>query len=86
MLSPTSAGITACRSASTARSSFKPAGWYYGLTDPNTGRREGQIENYGEDAPEKRERLYGWLNDADCIAMSSNRLWGSSRGCPCAIR
>lgn len=77
--------------------SFKPAGWYYGLTqydrpvietgtgqqaiDPITGKpeyyREGQIENYAEDTPEKREKLYQWLNDADCIAMSSNRLWGS---------
>ena len=77
--------------------SFKPSGWYYGVTqydrpvldantgnqviDPLTGKplyyREGQIENYAEDTPEKREKLYGWLNDADCIAMSSNRLWGS---------
>ncbi|MCX7706894.1 MAG: DUF2298 domain-containing protein [Anaerolineae bacterium] len=56
---------------------FKPAGYYYGLTDPNTGRREGQIENYAEDTPEKRERLYRWLNEADVIVMSSNRLWGS---------
>lgn len=51
------------------------------VTDPVTGKpeyyREGQIENYAEDTPEKRERLYQWLNDADCIAMSSNRLWGS---------
>lgn len=56
---------------------FKPMGAYYGLTDPNTGRREGQIENYWEDVPEKRERLYQWLNEADVIVMSSNRLWGS---------
>lgn len=59
------------------RIGFKPMGAYYGLTDPNTGRREGQIENYWEDVPEKRERLYQWLNDADVIVMSSNRLWGS---------
>ncbi len=56
---------------------FKPMGAYYGLTDPNSGRREGQIENYWEDVPEKRERLYQWLNEADAIVMSSNRLWGS---------
>jgi len=56
---------------------FKPAGWYYGLTDPTTGQRVGQIENYGEDTPEKRERLYQWLDEADVLALSSNRLWGS---------
>ena len=65
---------------------FKPSGWYFGLTDPNTGKREGQIENYGEDTPEKRVRLYGWLNDADCIAMSSNRLWARSRASRCVSR
>lgn len=59
------------------KTGFKPSGYYYGLTDPNTGRREGQIENYGEDTVQKRERLYQWLNEADVIVMSSNRLWGS---------
>ena len=56
--------------------SFKPAGMYYGLTQPD-GRRDGQIENYAEDTPEKREALYRWLNDADILVLSSNRLWGS---------
>jgi YYY domain-containing protein len=55
---------------------FKPSGMYYGLTLPD-GRREGQIENYGEDTPEKREAIYRWLNDADILVLSSNRLWGS---------
>jgi YYY domain-containing protein len=57
--------------------SFKPGGMYYGLTDPSTGRREGQITNYDEDTPEKREKLIGWLNEADVLVLSSNRLWGS---------
>ncbi len=58
------------------KSGFKPAGYYYGLRLPD-GRREGQIENYGEDTPEKREAIYRWLNDADVLVLSSNRLWGS---------
>ena len=56
--------------------SFKPAGAYYGLTQDD-GSRDGQIENYGEDTPEKREAIYRWLNDADILVISSNRLWGS---------
>ncbi len=56
--------------------SFKPAGAYYGMTQEN-GRRDGQIENYGEDTPEKREAIYRWLNEADILVISSNRLWGS---------
>ena len=58
------------------KSGFKPSGAYYGLTQAD-GRRDGQIENYGEDSPEKREALYRWLNDADILVLSSNRLWGS---------
>ncbi len=42
-----------------------------------TGGRDGQVENYAEDTPEKREQLIGWLNDADILVLSSNRLWGS---------
>lgn len=56
--------------------SFKPAGAYYGLRQGD-GSRSGQIENYGEDTPEKREAIYRWLNDADILVISSNRLWGS---------
>ncbi|MCX6031139.1 MAG: DUF2298 domain-containing protein, partial [Chloroflexi bacterium] len=56
------------------KSSFRPTGMYEGLKSaPNSG----QIENYNEDTPQKREQLYQWLNEADYIAMSSNRLWGS---------
>ena len=53
--------------------SFKPSGTYYGLTSSS----DGQMQMYGEDTPEKREQLYQWLNEADYIVQSSNRLWGS---------
>jgi YYY domain-containing protein len=56
---------------------FKPSGYYWGLTDPNTGQRVGLITNYDEDTPEKREKLIRWLNEADVLVLSSNRLWGS---------
>jgi YYY domain-containing protein len=55
------------------RMSFKPSGEYYGLRSSS----DGQMQMYGEDTPEKREQLYQWLNEADYIAQSSNRLWGS---------
>lgn len=58
------------------KSGFKPAGGYYGLRQAN-GHRDGLVENYAEDTPEKREHLIGWLNDADILVLSSNRLWGS---------
>ncbi|MHB1355161.1 MAG: DUF2298 domain-containing protein [Anaerolineae bacterium] len=32
---------------------------------------------YGEDTPEKRNMLYGWLQEADYILLSSNRLYES---------
>ena len=35
------------------------------------------MQMYDEDTPEKREQLYQWLNEADYIVLSSNRLWGS---------
>jgi YYY domain-containing protein len=38
---------------------------------------DGNMQMYNEDTPEKRELLYQWLNEADYIALSSNRLWGS---------
>lgn len=57
--------------------SFKPYGLYYGLTDPNTGQPTAQITNYDEDTPEKREKLIRWLDEADVLVLSSNRLWGS---------
>jgi YYY domain-containing protein len=38
---------------------------------------DGLMQMYSEDVPEKRELLYQWLNEADYIVLSSNRLWGS---------
>ena len=55
---------------------FKPSGMYYGLTQAD-GQRGGLIENYAEDTPEKREQLVKWLDEADVLVLSSNRLWGS---------
>jgi YYY domain-containing protein len=53
--------------------SFRPAGEYNGLSTSS----DGQLQMYNEDTPEKREQLYQWLNEADYIIMSSNRLYGS---------
>ncbi|NLX42457.1 MAG: hypothetical protein GXY79_03160, partial [Chloroflexi bacterium] len=36
-----------------------------------------RTEPYWEDIPEKREKLYQWLEQADYIVFSSNRLYGS---------
>ncbi len=36
-----------------------------------------EMTHYDEDTPEKRERLYGWLHEADWIFLASNRLYGS---------
>jgi YYY domain-containing protein len=55
------------------RMSFKPSGTYYGLASSS----DGQMQMYAEDTPEKREQLYRWLDEADYIVQSSNRLWGS---------
>jgi uncharacterized membrane protein len=38
---------------------------------------DGNMQMYSEDVPEKRELLYRWLNEADYLVLSSNRLWGS---------
>ena len=37
----------------------------------------GQIENYAEDDPGKLPLVLNWLDSADYISMSSNRLYGS---------
>lgn len=37
----------------------------------------GQMNNYDNDTPEKREALFDWLDEADYIALSSNRLYAS---------
>ncbi len=49
-------------------------GWgYRGLSSSS----DGTMQMYMEDTPEKRELLYRWLNEADYLVFSSNRLWGS---------
>ncbi len=49
-------------------------GWgYRGLSSSS----DGSMQMYMEDTPEKRELLYRWLNEADYLVFSSNRLWGS---------
>ena len=53
--------------------SFKPSGMFSGLKSSS----DGQMQMYNEDTPEKREQIYQWLNEADYIVQSSNRLWGS---------
>ncbi len=42
-----------------------------------TTNYEGQIENYAEDDPSKLPLVLNWLDSADYISMSSNRLYGS---------
>jgi len=49
------------------------AGGYKGLNSSS----DGGMQMYAEDVPEKRELLYKWLNEADYLVLSSNRLWGS---------
>lgn len=46
---------------------------YKGLSSSS----DGSMQMYWEDTAEKRELLYKWLNEADYLVMSSNRLWGS---------
>ena len=48
-------------------------GMYRGLTSSS----DGQMQNYNEDTPEKRAQLFAWLDEADYIFLSSNRLYGS---------
>ncbi|MCL5999834.1 MAG: DUF2298 domain-containing protein [Chloroflexi bacterium] len=38
---------------------------------------DGQIQNYAEDTPDKLPRVLNWLDEADYLVMSSNRLYGS---------
>ncbi|HOU12472.1 MAG TPA: DUF2298 domain-containing protein [Anaerolineae bacterium] len=48
--------------------------WYRSLSSnpPN-----GQMDNYNNDTPEKRQSLFDWLDEADYIVLSSNRLYAS---------
>ncbi len=47
--------------------------WYRSLSSSNGG----QMNNYDEDTLEKRESLFNWLDEADYIVLSSNRLYAS---------
>ena len=58
--------------------------WDWGLPlrvdghNPFGGMYNGiEMENYNEDTPEKRARLYEWLEQADYVFLASNRLYGS---------
>lgn len=51
-----------------------PYGSYYnGLSSS----RDGQIQNYNEDEPAKLPQVLNWLDEADYLVMSSNRLYAS---------
>lgn len=50
-----------------------PFGGYQGLKSSS----DGLMDNYGEDGPEKRDSLQAWLDEADYIVLSSNRLYQS---------
>ncbi len=54
------------------------AGGYYGLQSTDSGA----MSMAWEDIPEKRERLYQWLNEADYLIVSSNRRWASAPRMP----
>ncbi len=47
--------------------------WYQDLSSSPTG----QMNNYDNDTEEKRQYLLDWLDEADFIALSSNRLYAS---------
>lgn len=47
--------------------------WYRGLSSSS----DGSMHNYDNDTPGKRQELLDWLDDADYIALSSNRLYAS---------
>ncbi|MCJ7548180.1 MAG: hypothetical protein MUQ30_00675, partial [Anaerolineae bacterium] len=47
--------------------------WYQGLSSSSGG----QINNYDDDTVQKRLSLFNWLDEADVIVLSSNRLYAS---------
>ncbi len=38
---------------------------------------DGQMRNYEDDTPWKRDQLYAWLDEADYVLITSNRLYAS---------
>jgi len=53
------------------RNSF--GSYYDGLKSSS----DGQIQNYGEDEPGKLNNLLNWLDEADYLSLTSNRLYAS---------
>ena len=51
----------------------RDVGLYHSLQSSS----DGMMQLYGEDTPEKLEQLLNWLDEADYIILSSNRLYGS---------
>lgn len=58
--------------------------WDWGLPlpidsrNPFGGMYSGfEMNNYDPDTPEKRDKLYDWLDEADYVVMASNRLYAS---------
>lgn len=47
--------------------------WYQSLSSSHSAL----MNLYDNDTPQKREELFNWLDEADYIALSSNRLYGS---------
>ena len=47
--------------------------YYFGLSSST----DGQIQNYAEEDPGKLPQMLDWLDEADYLVMSSNRLYGS---------
>jgi len=47
--------------------------WYQGLSSSSSG----QLNNYDEDTVQKRLSMLNWLDEADVIVLSSNRLYAS---------
>lgn len=50
-----------------------PFGGYEGLKSSS----DGLMQNYGEDDPQKVEQLQAWLDEADYVVLTSNRLYQS---------
>lgn len=49
---------------------------------PLSSSRDGLMDDYDEDTPQKLDALLSWLNEADYIVLSSNRLYGAMARLP----
>lgn len=52
----------------------KDPNWLYNWLKSST---DGQIQNYGTDSPQKLQSQLNWLDEADYLTLSSNRLYAS---------